>query len=100
MTEDLPEIPTGKINPAAFDRIPNRPAVQAETATGQGIPDDMPGLIDQIKAFGPKAQGGDPAATAELNRIATDEYNRGDGGRMPIVKRLSAYGIKRPEAAK
>jgi len=83
-------------------------AFQEELPTPEPTPLPTPGvqpgfaaehreLVAIITEHGPKARKGDPQATATLNRIAEDEYSREDGGRTPIVKRLAAYGIKRPE---
>ena len=53
-------------------------------------------LIQQVREYGRRAQQGDAEATAELNKLAETEYAR-ESPRMPIVKRLAAFGIKRPK---
>jgi len=66
------------------------------------IPDTLPAtygeLVEEIRRLGPLAQRGEAAATARLNELAEEEYDRQDGGRVPIKKRLAAYGIGRPDA--
>lgn len=59
--------------------------------------EDYDRVLGTLKEMGKRAQEGDSAATAELNRIAEYEYGRSDGGRTPIKKRLAAYGVGRPE---
>lgn len=79
--------PEGRhVNPAAF-----------ETKTGSAMTggDDSNELIEHVRALGKKAQNGDLPARAELEKIAITEYGR-EEPRMPITRRLSAYGIKKP----
>lgn len=97
--DDLPVLNTRAINPDFGKEMPAPPPVVAPNPTGQGFERDHEQVIETIKQLGPKAQHGDAAATAELTVLAEREWARPSGPRTPIMKRLAAFGIKRPETA-
>lgn len=73
------------------------PAPDLPAADGPPFDDDYEVVRADIKKLGGKAKQGDPAATSELNKIAETEYDREDGGRLPIKRLLASYGVGRPQ---
>jgi hypothetical protein len=95
--DDLPVI-APKLGKAFTEPEELRQAEVPPPPVPETLPHTYGALVEEIRRLGPLAQRGEAAATARLNEVAEDEYNRSDGGRLPIKKRLAAYGIGRPNA--
>lgn len=98
VTDDLPEIPAGKLNPHLGRET--LPAGVSTAAPGLAVSppaiDDLKEVMDTLRRVGPLAQSGDAAAVAEVEKIGQAEYSRDGGARTPVSKRLNALGIKKP----
>ncbi len=94
--EQLPEVPMGipAIGTSPVLRETTEPA--PPPVTPSPFPDDVNKLRERIAEFGFRKKHGDVEAISSLEQIAVQEYSRDGGARPNIIRRLSAYGIKKP----